>query len=90
MKKEITMGFDHYSCLFVQDERQAALIELNAMEKKHKELQVLSLVVPNISSLILLLMFNLVFFNFSCTRTHVPDVPCIYQCFYNILFTGGD
>lgn len=59
-----------YSYLLVQDERQAALIELNAMEKKHKELQVLSLVAPNICALIVLMVnfaFQFVVHQGSCS-----------------------
>lgn len=35
------MRFTDYLPLFAQDERQVALVELKALEMKHKELQVL-------------------------------------------------
>jgi hypothetical protein len=42
MKERTIVGINDCSCLLVQDEREVALVELNAMEKSHKELQVLS------------------------------------------------
>ena len=41
MKRENKGEISDYPYFLVQDERQAALAELNTMEKRHRELQVL-------------------------------------------------
>ena len=64
------MGVDDCPCLLVQDERQAALIELNVMEKKHRELQVFFLATISASVLVAFVR-QFPYSILSCTTTHL-------------------